>query len=367
MNGLLFDLLLAVFVLAARAADLPAWELRIEVDPAQVFWGEVSAGLPPMQVPQGITLMTTDSTVVPTEEYPANSTTYWTDNNILTVNLHGLFGTPPSGPNSTDTLAFNTDAYEVLNQSFILKTNPPNLESAFGVGFGLGRIGSGQLPPESCLLNRLVAAYDIPRIVGIWINNVYETRPSQVKFGGSTSSLYNPGNVVTHQLYVPEMLLWNLHGTNVSFGTADLNYNGIFVLDTSSSRIYAPRRIVQTMAQVLNWRFLGTTDDQDFYGVQLGIPVQDFPELALTIDNTLYSIAPNYWTDPIAFAGLGLVRIVGADLFVGEQPIWILGYPFLTTFYSIYDYDAETVSLSRARHFPVGSDPDPDPDTGDEE
>jgi len=189
--------------------------------------------------------------------------------------------------------------------------------------------------------------------MGAWFSNVpQEAIVSRVQFGGTEPAWYNPLAVTTHQIYVPSMKLWNLQGSNVALANTTINYqldnNGIFVLETSAARIYAPRRIVQTIAQLLNWILIGTIDDQDFYILQPFTDLSTMPDLVLTIDSTEYRIPANILADPYDDPSFQGVRMVGVDLLSGLDPVWILGYPFLITYYSIYDFDNDTVSLSLA-------------------
>jgi len=341
----------AAFITFVSAATLAVWPLPHSVN--QLQNGIVLVGSVSRPIFMGITLLTTDSSFSSSISYPTDSTTYATDGNIINVLIRPPIGPTPGGFNSTDSFEFTdidlNGTFNIVNQSFVL--TPQSFVNRYGVQLGLGRLGFGQLPAGSSIIERLQDSYGIALLVGCWYSNSLSTQSGRVQFGGSEPAYYNVSEVNTHNTYVPEMGLWSLRGNDVVFANATstfaFNWNGNFVLEPSYARMIVPRHIMQAMAQLFNWQYQNTVNGIENYRVPT-ILLPTLPTLQLTIDSSVYSIPPENYVNPVGAFGYRNLLIAGGDLLVNYNPVWILGLPFQLIYYTILDYQNNTVSLSPA-------------------
>lgn len=116
-------------------------------------------------------------------------------------------------------------------------------------------------------------------------------------------------------------------------------------VDTGTSELAGPTSVVDRLARKINL----SPDCSNF---------EDLPKLGFKIGDQLLELEPRDYVDQAT--GICDIALMPLDIDPPKGPLFVLGIPFLTRYYTIYDISRRKVGFGLARHKRAVSD---DPDT----
>jgi len=231
--------------------------------------------------------------------------------------------------------------------SNFLNPNQP-MDGILGLGFRAG--SSSQLPT---LLDNLYAQGQINRrMFSFYLsstNSVLASSPSELIIGSPDSSLYQGELFWTPVLYAGSPQMWFIRMDKLSVGGNSLNICGFWqnpcvaLPDTGTSFISLPASKFDTIIALI---VAGRSDcHMDFYkNVMCDDGPAGLPSITFQIDAHELVLTPEQYVLPnnqLAIQSLA-PHFPDIDLF-------ILGDPFLRSFYTVFDADGVRVGMANAR------------------
>uniref|UniRef100_A0A0A9Z769 Pepsin A n=2 Tax=Lygus hesperus TaxID=30085 RepID=A0A0A9Z769_LYGHE len=148
---------------------------------------------------------------------------------------------------------------------------------------------------------------------------------SNLLFGGWDETKFNMDELQWVQISQPTY--WQFNAEKMSFGNIQLGSNEI-ISDTGTNTITGPKKAVLAMTESIGAKFVkGLCILERQFADRL-------PNFVFHIRGRKYVLKPS---DYSSWVGGSVQRYVLGIDFIDDSDLWILGTPFLTKYYSIYD------------------------------
>jgi len=320
------------FVVKHATADPAPWFLERSND---VYFGVGTMGTPPQNVQFPFSFLNETSAIC------LASAPY---NPVLSSSVR-TSGDPTSVSYLEEYTLYGTKYFDVFNITGVIIPDQPFMFC--GNVFAPSTLGFGPLvsPANNSILRNLddVAGLSSP-LFGMWLGAPFvDNLGGEITFGQTSPGRYMLP-LTGHTLYVPQFRLWNVEATNFGFGSTALGYSGMFVLDPQSPTIIMPRHAGQVLAQVFNWTITSSNGYDTYQFPPLWSPPANLT-LNFEINHQMYTVPPSVWVNRFTDTS---PLVIGADILYKNNPLWILGHPFLIAIYSSYNWATDTISLAQA-------------------
>lgn len=160
---------------------------------------------------------------------------------------------------------------------------------------------------------------------------------------------------IDHKLYQDELqwvdnnslYFWSLPVTHVSFGQTFGKAKGSAIIDSGTSYIFCPGRILEGMHQLIGAK---PGKDEPFWTVDCS-NIARMPTFTLVIDDEFeIPLYPSDYTYRIGSTCYSAFLAMEHENDDPKNPDWILGAAFLRSYYVAFDMDRSQIGIARYRH-----------------
>lgn len=234
------------------------------------------------------------------------------------------------------------------SQTFVVVSKEAGFENLNAAGI----VGLGISNPEqtSTLIETLKAEGKISKSTfSLFLNNnKYEhddrRKPkSMLIIGGYDLDTYSNGDSVKYYNVVNNTGLWSIKLDKITCKDTEIDLDAEYVvLDSRHSKIVGPKKTIKKLFD----RFEAMYGCGYYYSRMVCdcseiYTIVKFPSITFEIDGDSYTMTENDYFKKTSKTCYLMFESADIDY-------WIFGQPFLRNYYSIYDYDNQTVGLVKA-------------------
>lgn len=255
----------------------------------------------------------------------SKSSTYVADGREFKI----LYGSGPvSGYYGKDTVSLGKSV--VKDQTFALVTDVSGLGPAFSIGHFAGILGlawqSISVNNVTTVFNNMITQKLADPVFSVYLSNE-PGEDGELLLGGINSNHYS-GSIT----YVPlsSETYWQVALDGISINGASVTTVKNAIIDTGTSLLAGPTSEIKKIAKLC-----GATP---FLKGEYLIPCSkktDGVNVDITLNGKTFTLTPTDYIIPDQT--ICLFGMIGLDIPAPHGPLWILGDPFIRTFYSVFD------------------------------
>jgi len=241
---------------------------------------------------------------------------------------------------SEDTVAIET--LEVPNQVFAEAIREPGLSFVFSQFDGIMGMGYPQISSDG-----VTPVFDNIMSLGLLDENVFSFYLSKTvdnnvggeMYLGGTDSAYYTGDITYVDVTVKGY--WQFNLDSVTAGSTTIQQNVHAIADTGTSLITATAGAYQDLMSALGPINIGGVDYFECNG--------NYPDVVFTLSGTAFPLTVSQYALENADGGTYCESGFQPLALVTEgTPTWILGDVFISTYYTVFDRDADRVGFATA-------------------